>query len=75
MPLEELYEIIAGCNDTEGANFCGVLVKVVDENIKNFNGGMDFLLQVWKLGGTLVFEKALEKEPCYWNMTSDKFLF
>ena len=44
VPLDQLYEIIAGCYDNEGAEYCGLLVRIVDKTILSFNSGKPYLL-------------------------------
>jgi len=39
------------------------------------NDNKPYLLQVWTQKGDMVFEKALHKPVCNWNITKDKFLF
>ena len=75
MQLNELYQIVAGCFHTEGSDFCGVLVRIVDDNILALNNGRRYLLQIWKRGGLMLFEKALSTQICNWNVTRDKFIF
>lgn len=59
IPLHELYDLQAACLHTYGSDYCGALVRIVDEKIINLNQGMPFLLQIWQRGGTLIFEKPL----------------
>ena len=75
MPLNQLYEIVAGCFHTEGSEFSAVLVRIADEKILQINQGKPYLLQLWKRGGVMVFEKPLRKPVCNWNVTKDKFIF
>ena len=75
VPLNQLYEIVAGCFHTEGSNFCGVLVRIRDRKTLMLNDGKPYLLQIWKRGGTMVFEKSLNRPICNWNVTTDKFIF
>ena len=75
MPLDGLYKIIASCTHTEGSNYVAILLEVIDENIKKINNDNGFVLQVWKLGGQMVFEKSLKNPVCNWNITEDKFIF
>ena len=55
--------------------FCGTLVRIVDPQILEHNQGLPFLLQVWKRGGQLIFEKPLKRPVCNWNVIENKFLF
>ena len=48
---------------------------MIDDKIADLNNGLKFVLQVWKLGGQMVFEKSLLKPVCNWNITQDKFMF
>ena len=75
IPLNKLYEIKAECRDTDSGNFCAVLLHVVDDEIKALNENKSYLLQVWKRGGQLIFERPLTKSLWCWNMTSEKFVF
>ena len=75
VPLNQLYEVEASCYDTEGADYCGLLVRIVDKTILSMNADLPYLLQVWQYGGKLVFEKPLAKPVENWNITQDKFLF
>lgn len=75
IPLNDLYELMASCMHTEGSNFCGTLVKIVDPTILALNNGLPFLLQVWKRGGQLLFEKSMRRPVANWNIKKDKFLF
>lgn len=47
VPLNKLYKIVASCLYEEGAQFCPVLVKIMDSEILKLSGGKEFLLQVW----------------------------
>ena len=33
VPLDELYKVISSCNYMDGAKFCPVLVKVINDDI------------------------------------------
>ena len=75
VPLDKLYDIEASCHHTEGTDFCGLLVRIVDKKVLKINNGKPWLVQVWRRGGQLVFEKALKERIKNWNITQDKFLF
>ena len=75
VPLHHLYEVVASCVYTEGADFCPILVKIVDKTILEVNKGMRYLVQVWNSNGDLVFEKPLSKPVCNWNISNNKFIF
>ena len=47
VPLNKLYEVEASCYDTEGADYCGLLVRIVDKTILSMNSDLPYLLQVW----------------------------
>ena len=47
VPLNKLYKVVASCNYNENGRFCPVLVKIMDQKIKEINKGFTFLLQVW----------------------------
>lgn len=64
-----LYEIVASCHHTDGADYCCILVKIIDEKVLELNRKRPYLLQVWKRGGQLIFEKSLKKPICNWNIT------
>ena len=51
---------MASCNYMEGADFCPVLVKVKNEDIKKKSDNKEFLLQVWTKYGDMIFEKPLD---------------
>ena len=45
VPLKKLYKVVASCLYEEGANFCPVLIRIMNEDIKeNIGGGIEFLL-------------------------------
>ena len=44
VPLNKLYKVIASCQYEEGADFCPVLVKIVDKYILEKNDMHPFLL-------------------------------
>ena len=75
IPLNELYEVQASCTYDEDANYCPVLVKIIDATILVNNSNKPYLLQVWTKHGDMVFERSLMKPPCNWNVSNDKFLF
>jgi len=47
----------------------------MDPKILEINEYRPYLLQIWKRGGQIIYEKSLDKPVCNWNITSDKFLF
>ena len=51
VPLDQLYQIHASCHHTEGSEFCGLLVKIIDEKTLDLNDRKKWLVQVWKKGG------------------------
>ena len=59
VPLNKLYKVIGSCNYNEDAEFCPVLVEIIDEKIQRLNKNLKFLLQVWNGNGDMVFEKPL----------------
>ena len=59
VPLNKLYKVIGSCNYNEDAEFCPVLVEIIDEKIQRLNKNLNFLLQVWNGNGDMVFEKPL----------------
>ena len=73
--LNELYEVMASIQHVDGNPYCGVLIRIVDETIIRLNEGREYLVQVWRRGGTMVFEKSLVQPVCNWNITWDKFVF
>ena len=75
VPLDDLYEVVASCQYNSDGEFCPVLLKIIDKSIKRKNGGLPFLLQVWNKRGDMIFERALEKPCCNWNISGDVFLF
>lgn len=44
VPLQKLYKIIASCHHTEGTDFCGLLVQVMDNKIIKKNNGKEWLV-------------------------------
>ena len=44
VPLNKLYRIMASCQFNEGADFCPVLVEIVDKTIIKINNGTRYLL-------------------------------
>ena len=54
VPLNQLYEVVASCYDTEGADYCGILVRIVDKTILSLNHDLPYLLQVFALELALV---------------------
>ena len=75
VPLNKLYVIQAACRNTVDDKFCGILLHIIDEKTKAANQGMPYLLQIWRHGGVLIFEKPLSKPLYSWNMAQEKFLF
>ena len=75
VPLRKLYQPIASCQFNSDGKFCPVLVKINDKTIKEKNGGLPYLIQVWTLKGELVYEKPLEKPLANWNISDDRFMF
>ena len=75
VPLNKLYKIMASCQFSDDADFCPVLVKIVDKTILQTNDGFEFLLQVWTKKGDMVFERPLNMPICNWNISGDKFIF
>ena len=74
-PLKKLYKVIASCNYNEDANFCPVLVQIIDKIILANNNLQPFLLQVWTKKGEMVFEMPLDYPVCNWNISNNKFVF
>ena len=75
MPLNKLYEVLASCQYMEGADFCPVLVKIIDDKIYNNEDQHRFLLQVWSKHGEMVFERKLRQPISNWNISENKFIF
>ena len=75
IPLDKLYKVIASCQYNEKAEYCPVLVKIIDPTILMKNNQFPFLLQVWTLKGEMVFERPLRKPISNWNISYDKFVF
>ena len=73
--LDQLYEFHSSCLFEEGAQFCPVLIKIIDPAILAENQGKPFLLQVWTEKGEMIFEKPLLKPPANWNISGDTLLF
>ena len=45
VPLKKLYKVVASCLYEEGAKFCPVLIRIMNEDIKEIiGGGIEFLL-------------------------------
>lgn len=44
VPLDKLYELVASCQYKEESDFCPVLVRVVDKNVRLYNEGKMYLL-------------------------------
>ena len=42
--LTNLYKVEASCQYTESMDFCPVLVKIMDEDIKKLNNNYNYLL-------------------------------
>ena len=59
VPLNKLYKVIGSCNYNEDAEFCPVLVGIIDPVVLSKNDNLKFLLQVWNGNGDMVFEKPL----------------
>ena len=66
---------MASCQFDESSNFCPILVKINDETIRQNNGGLSFLLQVWTIKGEMIFEKPLVKPVSNWNISDNILLF
>lgn len=60
VPLKKLYKVVASCNYNEKADFCPVLLEVIDKTILEHNNGCAFLLQVWTKNGDMIFERAMK---------------
>ena len=74
-PIKKLYKVIASCNYNENADFCPVLVEIIDDKILENNDGQPFLLQVWTKKGEMVFEMSFDHPVCNWNISNNKFVF
>ena len=44
VPLNQLYQIHASCHHTEGSEFCGLLVRIIDKKTLEVNGGKKWLV-------------------------------
>lgn len=75
VPLNKLYEVLASCQFNENADFCPVLVKIVDYKILEINENFPYLLQVWTKFGQMVFERSLHQPVSNWNISHDRFIF
>lgn len=75
VPLYKLYKVVASCQFEEDAEFCPVLVKIIDETILRKNKDMPFLLQVWTNKGEMVFERPLLEPPANWNISGNKLVY
>ena len=53
------------------ANFCPVLLQIMDQEIIKNNNNMEYLVQVWDRKGQLIYERALHKPCSNWGV-SDK---
>ena len=73
--ISQLYEVVDSCVYDMKSVFCPVLLRIKNEKIKQENGGLEYLLQVWSNRGMLVYEKQLSKRPSDWNISTDKFVF
>ena len=60
VPLNKLYELVASCQYNEESDFCPVLVRVVNEKVREIIGGKRYLLQIWDTQGRMVFERPLD---------------
>ena len=69
--LQDLYEIETAELDSANSKFCAVHVRVKDDKIKEINNGMPYLLQIWQVGGIMLFEKPLKKPVVDWRMNMD----
>jgi len=75
VPLDKLYEVMFSCQYNEDSEYCPIILKIIDDDIKRNNGGLEYLLQVWSSKGDLLFERPLEKPISNWNISKDKFIF
>ena len=75
VPLNKLYEVVASCQYNEIADFCPVLIKIVNDEIYKVEDQHRFLLQVWSKFGDMVFERKLRLPISNWNISDDKFIF
>ena len=75
VPLNKLYKIMASCQYNENAEFCPVLIEVIDKKILEQDPEHPYLLQVWSNRGDMLFERGLKKPISNWNISRDKFIF
>ena len=75
VPLNQLYRVIASCMYSEDAQFCPVLVKIVDSDILKENSGKPYLLQVWNQRGEMIYERSMANPVANWNICGNKLLF
>ena len=75
VPLNNLYQVMYCCLHEENADFCPVVVKIIDETILKENQNLPFLLQVWTKGGEMVFERPLQNPPTIWSISDNKLVY
>ena len=75
VPLDKLYKILASCQFRQDAEFCPVLIQIMDEQIRKIRDKFEYLLQVWTDEGELVYERTLHKPISNWNISGNKLVF
>ena len=75
--LDSLYKVIGSCSGNPDAEFCAVLVEIVQKEIakRTDAGKKKFLLQVWSNQGELVYERKLAEPVANWSISTNKLLF
>ena len=69
--LSQLYKVLASPQFRDTADFCPILVQIIDEEIIKNNDNKEYLVQVWDRKGQMIYERALRKPCSNWGI-SDK---
>ena len=75
VPLDKLYKVLFSCLYEENAEFCPVIVKIIDEYILQQNDNVPYLLQVWTIDGEMAFERPLLRPPANWSISENKLVY
>ena len=75
MPLDKLYKVLYCCLYEESADFCPVVIQIIDEYILRENNDVPYLLQVWTIDGELAFEHPLFKPPANWSISDNRLVY